>query len=138
MAGIETFGGAVRGGSKAKPMGLPMTSRPSLMRPLNPVAPAYKPPTNLGPYGSKAPKWVTPGILELEGHHIDDFGRSQPWRAHYDKLGRRVGRTDYNAGDPSLGKVDVHHHTWTYSPASPGGKETKHIPGEFIPGETRQ
>jgi hypothetical protein len=50
-------------------------------------------PTNIGPHSAKAPRNVTPGVRELEGHYVDDLGRVQPWRAHYDEHGRLIGRT---------------------------------------------
>ena len=90
-------------------------------------------PTNLGPVGSKAPRQVTPGVRELEGHYIDDLGRSQPWRAHYDEHGRMIGRTDYNAGNRAAGIPDIHHERWEYNAQFPLGRKVEnHIPGEFL------
>ena len=90
-------------------------------------------PTNLGPVGSKAPKQVAPGVRELEGHYIDDLGRSQPWRAHYDEYGRLIGRTDYNAGNRAQGIPDIHHHRYEWGPGRTPHEVQGHIPGEFTP-----
>jgi hypothetical protein len=60
----------------------------------------------------KAPKQVKPGVLVLEGQYVDDLGRVQPWRAHYDEYGRLVGRTDFNAGNRAAGISDTHHHVY--------------------------
>lgn len=89
-------------------------------------------PTNIGPFSSKAPRQVTPGTRELEGHYVDDRGRVQPWRAHYDEYGRMIGRTDYNAGNRTAGIPDTHHERWEYNNEFPlGRKAQNHISGEF-------
>ena len=89
-------------------------------------------PTNIGPASSKGFKQVTPGIRELEGHYIDDLGRVQPWRAHYDEYGRMIGRTDYNARNITDGIPDTHHHRYEYNSRFPLGREIEsHTPGEF-------
>ena len=91
-------------------------------------------PSNLGPFGSKAPKQISPDPRVLEGHYVNDLGRSQPWRAHYDEYGRLIGRTDFNAGNRAAGIPDVHHHIYEYSAEFPLGREAgSHIPGEFVP-----
>ena len=89
-------------------------------------------PTNLGPLGKKAPSQVTPGTRVLEGHYIDDLGRSQPWLAHYDEFGRQIARTDFNAGNASQRIADVHHHIYEYTSQFPLGHEiASHVPGAF-------
>ena len=50
-------------------------------------------------FSSKAPRQVTPGIKQLSGQHMDDLGRVQPWKATYDKYGRMIERTDWNAAN---------------------------------------
>jgi len=80
----------------------------------------------------KAPKEVTPGVRVLEGQYVDDLGRVQPWRTHYDEYGRRVGRTDFNAGNGAAGIPDTHYHRYEYSAEFPLGREVeRHMPGEF-------
>jgi hypothetical protein len=93
----------------------------------NPVVP--------GSYlAEKAPKQVTPGVQVLEGHYVNDLGRVEPWRAHYDEYGRQVGRTDFNAGNKAQGIPDVHHHTYEYNARYRHGRETQaHVPGEYRP-----
>jgi hypothetical protein len=90
-------------------------------------------PTNLGPIGSKAPHQVTPGIRELEGHYIDDLGRSQPWRAHFDEFGRLIGRTDYNAGNRAAGIPDIHHHRYSWGRGMNPMETGSHLMREFTP-----
>ncbi len=83
---------------------------------------------------SKAPKQVTPGTRVLEGQHVNDFGRVEPWRAHYDQYGRLIGRTDFNAGNAAQGIPAVHHHVYDWSSAGTAGMEIEsHVPGEFLP-----
>jgi RHS repeat-associated protein len=84
-------------------------------------------------FSSKAPWQVEPGVETLEGQYIDDVGNVEPWRAHYDEFGRQIGRTDFNAGDPTQGIPDIHYHTYEYGPGyGPQGAETgSHIPGIF-------
>ncbi|MEM7049914.1 MAG: RHS repeat-associated core domain-containing protein, partial [Acidobacteriota bacterium] len=80
----------------------------------------------------KAPNQVPPGVRTLEGQYIDDLGRVQPWKAHYDEYGRQVGRTDFNAGNRSQGIPDTHYHRTEYSAQFPHGKSAgDHVPGEF-------
>jgi YD repeat-containing protein len=82
----------------------------------------------------KAPKQVTPGTRTLEGQHVNDRGRVEPWRAHYDEYGRLVGRTDYNAGNAAHGIPDVHHHVYDWSTrGAPGRAMVDHAPGEYKP-----
>jgi hypothetical protein len=70
----------------------------------------------------------------LEGQYIDDLGRVQPWRAHYDQYGRQIGRTDMNAGNKAAGIPDTHHHTYEYNGQFPFGRESgSHLPGEYKP-----
>ncbi len=89
-------------------------------------------PSNIGPISSKAPRNVEPGPLELEGHYVDDLGRVQPWRAHYDGFGRLIGRTDYNAGNRTANIPDVLYERWQYSAEFPlGRKVDDHLLGEF-------
>ena len=94
---------------------------------------------NPGEYlSAKAPMQVGPGTKVLEGQYVDDLGRVQPWRAHYDDFGRQIGRTDYNAANKVEGYASTHSHTYGYegNPSGWGGRysETgKHIPGEFTP-----
>ena len=38
------------------------------------------------------------------------IGKIQPWQAHYDKFGRLLERTDWNAGIIKSGIPDTHHH----------------------------
>ncbi|WP_216825105.1 RHS repeat-associated core domain-containing protein [Agarilytica rhodophyticola] len=85
-------------------------------------------------FKSKAPKQTTPGTKTLEGQHINDKGRVEPWKAHYDEHGRQIGRTDYNAGNKTQGIPDTHHHTREYNAKFPVGRSTgDHIPGEYQP-----
>ncbi len=80
----------------------------------------------------KAPKQVTPGTRRLEGQHVNDQGRVEPWVAHYDEYGRQIGRTDYNAGNRTAGIPPTHYHRYEYGPGRQGGQEVEsHIPGEF-------
>ena len=90
---------------------------------------------NAGNYlAGKAPKQVTPGTKVLEGQYVDDLGRVQPWKAHYDDYGRQIGRTDYNAGNKAAAIPDTHHHTYDYNGQYPKGVESgAHIDGEFTP-----
>jgi len=55
----------------------------------------------------KAPKNATPGSV-LEGQHVNDLGRVERWRAHYDQHGRLIARTDFNAGNKAAGIPDLH------------------------------
>jgi YD repeat-containing protein len=73
-----------------------------------------------------------PGVRELEGHHVNDQGRVEPWRAHYDEFGRQIGRTDYNAGNRAAGIPDTHYTRYQYDGANRDGMEVgNHTPGEF-------
>ena len=82
-----------------------------------------------------APKQVTPGVRELEGVHVNDLGRVEPWRAYYDEYGRQIGRTDYNAGNRAQGIPDTHHHVYEYNQQYPMGREVppSHRPGPYRP-----
>jgi RHS repeat-associated protein len=85
---------------------------------------------------SKAPQQVQPGIKILEGQHVNNLGKVQPWRAHYDEFGRMIGRTDYNAGNIKDGIPDIHHHTYGYFGGRTSGSWMEigsHLPGEFRP-----
>jgi len=105
--------------------------------PANPAAPACPAPTTVNPgsyLGGKAPNQVTPGVRVLEGQYVDDLGRIQPWRAHYDQYGRQIARTDSNAGIRAQGIPDTHHHIYEYNARFPHGHEIQsHIPGEYHP-----
>jgi YD repeat-containing protein len=82
----------------------------------------------------KAPMQVAPGTKVLEGQYVDDRGKVQPWKAHYDDYGRLVGRTDYNAGNRAAGIPDTHYHTYDWTTRGAAGQETgSHIPGEYVP-----
>ncbi|MFP4307498.1 MAG: RHS repeat-associated core domain-containing protein, partial [Desulfococcaceae bacterium] len=86
-----------------------------------------------GSKGSNLPQ-VTPGTKNLQGQYINDQGRVESWDAHYDKYGRQVGRTDYNAGNKAAGIPDTHHHTKEYNEQYPNGHSTgDHIEGEYKP-----
>ena len=83
-------------------------------------------------FSSKAPQQTTPGTSTLEGQHINNQGRVEPWTASYDSYGRQIGRTDYNAGNKTENIPDTHHHTREYNARYPEGKRTgDHIPGEY-------
>jgi RHS repeat-associated protein len=85
-------------------------------------------------FNSKAPNRTTPGTKTLEGQHINDQGRVEPWKAHYDEYGRQIGRTDYNAGNKTEGIPDTHYHTREYNAQYPDGRPTgDHLPGEYLP-----
>jgi len=84
-------------------------------------------------FSSKAPKQTTPGTKTLEGQHINDKGRVEPWKAHYDEHGRQIGRTDYNAGNKAQGIPGTHHHTYEYGPGKNGMETGSHLPGEYKP-----
>ena len=87
-----------------------------------------------GYLAGKAPNHVTPGVQTLEGRHVDDLGRVQPWRAHYDGYGRQIARTDFDAGNQAQGIPDVHHHAYEYTARYPLGREVlSHVPGEYQP-----
>jgi len=82
----------------------------------------------------KAPKQVTPGTKTLEGQYVNDRGRVEPWKAHYDEYGRQVGRTDYNAGNITQGIPDTHYHTYDWTNPGEAGREVQqHVPGEYDP-----
>jgi RHS repeat-associated protein len=82
--------------------------------------------------GGKAPQQVTPGVRTLEGQYVNDLGRVEPWRAHYDEYGRLIGRTDYNAGNATQGIPEIHYHTIEYNQQYPAGHEViSHAPGEY-------
>lgn len=102
--------------------------------PVRPQAlrPDIAPEIGLGVLSAKAPKYVTPGIRDLEGLYIDDLGRFQPWHAYYDDYGRLIGRTDYNAGNQTAGIPDTHYERWEYTEEFPLGRKVEnHVPGEF-------
>jgi len=84
-------------------------------------------------FSKKAPKQTTPGTKTLEGQYINDKGRVEPWKAHYDDHGRQVGRTDYNAGNKAQDIPDTHHHTYEYGPGKNGMETGSHLPGEYKP-----
>jgi hypothetical protein len=90
-------------------------------------------PTNIGAFATKAPQLVNPGVRVLEGHYIDDIGRIQPWRAHYDEFGRMIARTDYNAGNLAQRIPDVHYHTFEWVRGAQGREILSHVAGEFLP-----
>jgi RHS repeat-associated protein len=82
----------------------------------------------------KAPRQVTLGTRILEGQYVDDLGRVQPWRAHYDQYGRLIARTDFKAGNTTQGIPNVHHHVYEYNAQFPLGREVQsHVPGEYMP-----
>jgi RHS repeat-associated protein len=85
---------------------------------------------------SKAPKQVTPGTSTLTGQHVNNLGRVQPWTAHYDKFGRLVARTDYNAPNAAHGIPATHHHTYQYGVGMNAFEASSHIPGVW-PGGIR-
>jgi len=82
---------------------------------------------------TKAPNQVEPGVCELEGQHVNDQGRVEPWKAHYDEYGRLIGRTDYNAGNQAQNIPDTHYHTYEWGPGKTPLETGSHIPGEFKP-----
>jgi len=85
-------------------------------------------------FNSDAPDQTTPGTKTLEGQHINDKGRVEPWEAHYDEYGRQIGRTDYNAGNKAQDIPDTHYHTREYNAQFPNGRSTgDHLPGEYVP-----
>ncbi len=77
---------------------------------------------------SKAPRQVTPGIINMSGQYIDDLGRVQPWNAYYDEFGRLVERTDWNAANKVHNIDAVHHHVYEYLPKGQV-RSIDHIPG---------
>lgn len=77
---------------------------------------------------SKAPMSVEPGITRLEGQHLSDIGHIQPWKASYDKFGRLVERTDWNAANSTYNIEAIHHHLFEYLPKLQM-KSIDHIPG---------
>ena len=81
----------------------------------------------------KAPSQVTPGTRVLEGQYINDLGRVEPWRAHYDEYERLIGRTDFNAGKKAAGIPDIHYHTYEWGLGKTPLETGSHIPGEFQP-----
>lgn len=79
-----------------------------------------------------APKQVsTPGTRVLQGQHVNDLGRVEPWTAHYDEYGRLIGRTDFNAGNRAAGIPDTHFHTYEWGRGKNPLETGKHLPGEF-------
>ena len=93
------------------------------------AAGAYKP----GQYlAGKAPKQVTPGTTTLTGQYVDDLGRVQPWKAHYDEFGRLIGRTDFNAGNAAAGIPSTHYHVYDHSSGTIH-EIIKHAEGVFTP-----
>lgn len=84
-------------------------------------------------FSKKAPKQTTPGTKTLEGQYINDQGRVEPWKAHYDEYGRQIGRTDYNAGNKAQDIPGTHHHTYEYGPGKNGMETGSHLPGEYKP-----
>lgn len=67
-------------------------------------------------FSSKAPMQTTPGTKQLSGVYINDLGKAQPWKAAYDKYGRLVERTDFNARNIKHGIPEIHYHTIEYLP----------------------
>ncbi len=65
-------------------------------------------------FSSKAPTQVTPGVIRLFGQYIDDLGRVQPWKASYDRFGRIIERTDWNAANKGQNIDAIHHHLYNY------------------------
>lgn len=57
----------------------------------------------------------------------------QPWKAYYDEYGRLIARTDYNAGNKSVGIPDIHHHLYEWGPGKTPFEYGSHIEGEYIP-----
>jgi hypothetical protein len=84
-------------------------------------------------FAGKAPDQVTPGTKSVEGRHINDLGRVEPYRAHYDQFGRLEARTDFNAGNKAHNIPDVHHHTYEWGPGKLPLETGSHIPGEYMP-----
>ncbi|HED34660.1 MAG TPA: hypothetical protein ENJ08_10685, partial [Gammaproteobacteria bacterium] len=84
-------------------------------------------------FSSKAPKQVTPGTRTLEGQHINDRGRVEPWKAEYDEYGRLKARTDYNAGNKAQGIPDTHHHIYEWGAGKTPMEIGSHLPGEYKP-----
>ncbi|MDQ2087482.1 hypothetical protein RBH29_13705, partial [Herbivorax sp. ANBcel31] len=88
----------------------------------------------IGSYLSKkAPKQVTAGTKFLKGQYVDDLGRVQPWKAYYDKYGRLIARTDYNAGNKAAGIPNTHYHIYEWGPGKTPFESGSHIEGEFLP-----
>jgi hypothetical protein len=89
------------------------------------------PKTEPGLYlAGKAPWQIGPGPRVLEGQRINNLGRVEPWRAHYDAFGRQIARTDFNAGNKTAGIPAIHHVLYGYNN---GIRFTirNHIPGIF-------
>jgi len=82
---------------------------------------------------TKAPNQVTPGIKALIGQYIDDLGRVQAWTANYDKYGRLIARTDFNAGNLKQGIPKIHHHTYEWGAGKTPLETGSHLPGEYKP-----
>jgi len=84
-------------------------------------------------FSRKAPPYTTPGTKTLEGLHINDLGRVEPWRAHYDEFGREMARTDFNAGNKAENIADIHYHVYEDGPGKIHHEVQSHIPGEYKP-----
>ncbi len=84
-------------------------------------------------FSSKAPYVTTPGIRVLEGQHINNLGRVEPWAAYYDRFGSMIGRTDYNAGNKAHNTPPIHHHTYEWGPGKTPLETGKHLPGPYLP-----
>ena len=88
---------------------------------------------NVGEYlAKKASKQVTAGTTMLEGQYVNDLGVVQPWKAFYDKFGRLIARTDYNAGNAAAGISDTHYHLYEWGPGKTPYEYGSHIGGEYI------
>ncbi|MCK6503021.1 RHS repeat-associated core domain-containing protein [Myxococcota bacterium] len=98
------------------------------------LAPRFRIAPTVGEYlSAKAPMQVTPGVRTLTGRHVNDIGRVEPWRAHFDEYGRLIGRTDYNAGNKAAGIPDIHYHTYEWGRGKTPLETGSHLPGEYVP-----
>ena len=71
--------------------------------------------------------------ISYKGQYVNEIGKVQPWKAYYDEYGRLIARTDYNAGNKSVGIPDIHHHLYEWGPGKTPFEYGSHIEGEYIP-----
>jgi len=83
-------------------------------------------------FTADAPHLVVPGTFGLQGWHINDRGRVEPWIAHYDDYGRLDARTDFNAGNKADGKPRTHYHTFGWARGETAAPKKNHVPGVYI------
>ncbi len=64
---------------------------------------------------------------------MNDLGRVEPWKAHYDEYGRLTAGQTMMPETQRMGSLIIHHHTYEWGPGKTPLETGSHIPGEYVP-----